>query len=113
MGKSNEVRVPNVYLLRFPDLRELLMNACVLLSDKNMSHNLLLMDSDSKEGGTFFMVIIHNCCSEGWSSGPWRAKMTPHSIFPFLQYCGDRQLRAGAWEKWTSKVRYGGTVDIH
>ncbi|GMT22676.1 hypothetical protein PFISCL1PPCAC_13973 [Pristionchus fissidentatus] len=41
-----------------------------------------------------------------WATGPWRAKMTPHSIFPLLQYCGDRQLRAGAWEKWTSKASF-------
>ncbi|GMR45622.1 hypothetical protein PMAYCL1PPCAC_15817, partial [Pristionchus mayeri] len=41
-----------------------------------------------------------------WSTGPWRAKMTPKSIFPFLQYCGDRQLRAGAWNKWISKASF-------
>ncbi|CAI5448567.1 unnamed protein product [Caenorhabditis angaria] len=41
-----------------------------------------------------------------WETGPWRGRMTPHTIFPFMQYCGDRQLRQTAWEKWTSKAGF-------
>lgn len=32
--------------------------------------------------------------------------MTPSSILPFLQYCGNRQLRATAWERWVSKASF-------
>lgn len=38
--------------------------------------------------------------------GPWRARMAPQSIIPFMQYCGDRALRANAWEKWTSRASF-------
>uniref|UniRef100_A0A915CI95 Peptidase M3A/M3B catalytic domain-containing protein n=1 Tax=Parascaris univalens TaxID=6257 RepID=A0A915CI95_PARUN len=38
--------------------------------------------------------------------GPWRARMAPQSIMPFMQYCGDRALRANAWEKWTSRASF-------
>ncbi|CAB3409145.1 unnamed protein product [Caenorhabditis bovis] len=41
-----------------------------------------------------------------WEAGPWRGRMTPHTIYPFMQYCSDRQLRATAWEKWTSKAGF-------
>ncbi|CAD6196729.1 unnamed protein product [Caenorhabditis auriculariae] len=44
--------------------------------------------------------------SAKWESGPWRGRMTPHTIFPFMQYCSDRSLRANAWEKWTSKAGF-------
>ncbi|KAF1755644.1 hypothetical protein GCK72_012094 [Caenorhabditis remanei] len=43
---------------------------------------------------------------QNWETGPWRGRMTPHTIYPFMQYCGDRQLRATAWEKWTSKAGF-------
>ncbi|TMS38816.1 hypothetical protein L596_005456 [Steinernema carpocapsae] len=38
--------------------------------------------------------------------GPWQARMAPGSILPFMQYCGDRSLRASAWEKWTSRASF-------
>ncbi|VDM47075.1 unnamed protein product [Toxocara canis] len=38
--------------------------------------------------------------------GPWRARMAPQSIMPFMQYCADRSLRAAAWEKWTSRASF-------
>ncbi|KAK0406082.1 hypothetical protein QR680_018359 [Steinernema hermaphroditum] len=38
--------------------------------------------------------------------GPWKARMAPGSILPFLQYCGDRSLRATAWDKWTSRASF-------
>ncbi|EPB72702.1 TFIIE alpha subunit [Ancylostoma ceylanicum] len=41
-----------------------------------------------------------------WEQGPWRGRMTPHTIHPFMQYCGNRQLRAEAWEKWISKASF-------
>ncbi|RCN32719.1 peptidase family M3 [Ancylostoma caninum] len=41
-----------------------------------------------------------------WEEGPWRGRMTPHTIHPFMQYCGNRQLRAEAWEKWISKASF-------
>uniref|UniRef100_A0A7I4YQ75 Peptidase_M3 domain-containing protein n=1 Tax=Haemonchus contortus TaxID=6289 RepID=A0A7I4YQ75_HAECO len=41
-----------------------------------------------------------------WEQGPWRGRMTPHSIYPFLEYCGSRQLRAEAWERWISKASF-------
>ncbi|WKY07381.1 hypothetical protein Q1695_007099 [Nippostrongylus brasiliensis] len=41
-----------------------------------------------------------------WEQGPWRGRMTPQSIYPFLKYCGNRQLRAEAWEKWISKASF-------
>lgn len=43
---------------------------------------------------------------EKWESGPWRGRMTPHTLLPFMQYCSDRGLRAEAWEKWTSKASF-------
>ncbi|CAI4223771.1 unnamed protein product [Auanema sp. JU1783] len=41
-----------------------------------------------------------------WENGPWRGRMTPHTIYPFMQYCGDRGMRAEAWEKWISKASF-------
>ncbi|KHJ93812.1 hypothetical protein OESDEN_06270 [Oesophagostomum dentatum] len=41
-----------------------------------------------------------------WEQGPWRGRMTPHTIYPFMQYCSNRQLRAEAWEKWISKASF-------
>ncbi|KAK5970941.1 Oligopeptidase A [Trichostrongylus colubriformis] len=41
-----------------------------------------------------------------WEEGPWRGRMTPYSIYPFLEYCRNRQLRAEAWEKWISKASF-------
>ncbi|VDO81424.1 unnamed protein product [Heligmosomoides polygyrus] len=41
-----------------------------------------------------------------WEEGPWRGRMTPHTLYPFLKYCGNRQLRAEAWEKWISKASF-------
>ncbi|KAK6058969.1 hypothetical protein COOONC_03444 [Cooperia oncophora] len=41
-----------------------------------------------------------------WEQGPWRGRMTPYSIYPFLEYCSNRQLRAEAWEKWISKASF-------
>ncbi|KJH47612.1 hypothetical protein DICVIV_06319 [Dictyocaulus viviparus] len=43
-----------------------------------------------------------------WEEGPWRGRMTPHTLYPFIQYCENRQLRAEAWEKWTNKRRSTG-----
>ncbi|ETN76633.1 TFIIE alpha subunit [Necator americanus] len=44
--------------------------------------------------------------AEQWEEGPWRGRMTPHTLHPFMQYCGSRQLRAEAWEKWISKASF-------
>ena len=32
--------------------------------------------------------------------------MSPGSVIPFLQYCGNRQLRSAAWERWVSKASF-------
>ncbi|PAV81103.1 hypothetical protein WR25_20042 [Diploscapter pachys] len=41
-----------------------------------------------------------------WETGPWRGILTPHSIFPFMQYCGNRHQRQVAWERWISKASF-------
>lgn len=38
--------------------------------------------------------------------GPWRALMKPDSIDALLRYCGDRQLRSMAWDRWISKASF-------
>uniref|UniRef100_A0AC34PXD0 Peptidase M3A/M3B catalytic domain-containing protein n=1 Tax=Panagrolaimus sp. JU765 TaxID=591449 RepID=A0AC34PXD0_9BILA len=40
------------------------------------------------------------------TNGPWRAIMSPSSILPFFQYCGDRQQRALAWDRWVSRASF-------
>ncbi|MFH4973781.1 hypothetical protein AB6A40_000490 [Gnathostoma spinigerum] len=43
---------------------------------------------------------------DDYEKGPWRARMAPKSIMPFLEYCADRKLRADAWENWTSRASF-------
>lgn len=41
-----------------------------------------------------------------FDKGPWKARMAPRSIMPFLQYCSDRSLRELAWSKWISRASF-------
>uniref|UniRef100_A0A1I7YLK3 Peptidase_M3 domain-containing protein n=1 Tax=Steinernema glaseri TaxID=37863 RepID=A0A1I7YLK3_9BILA len=72
----------------------------------NDQHQFTVTDRNLLKDAPPHVLKLLSVDKEHFNAGPWKARMAPGSILPFLQYCGDRALRATAWDKWTSRASF-------
>ncbi|CAJ0579686.1 unnamed protein product, partial [Mesorhabditis spiculigera] len=72
----------------------------------NDQHKFVLQDKSALADAPPHILQTLAADQSKWETGPWVGYMAPRRIFALMQYCGDRQIRAGAWEKWISKASF-------